>query len=167
MTRQSKSSMHCLDCQYCLEHLEKDECPECGRVFDASDQSTFRKYVKPLWPRWETVVAIVLSFMLYYFSWDWDTNYAFASLRSGGYRGLAKLLYLAWLTPSILLGPVFLISGLRSKPRSSATIGLSITSLFLYLACSGTHLWYGNIIQVIHYSFGTESYWEAMRRLLP
>lgn len=162
MTRQSESSKYCLDCGYCLDHLESNACPECGRAFDASDSSTYNTHVKTLWPRWEIALAFLLCLTLYYFSWHWDIDRLFAARRSGAWWFFqSRLEYLGWLSPAILIVPVLLISGLRSNPRNKATIALSITCAFTYLACRGTHLWYGKILSHLNYAFHEEGFWEA------
>ncbi len=174
MAEQSKPSKYCMDCGYCLDHLESHQCPECGRAFDPADHATFSNIAKrSLWPRWETVFALVMVAMIYMLSWDWETKSYFY------YGGRARitwhnsysphgdqLAYLLWFTPAICLAPLFLYSGLRVKPRNAATIFLSILSLILYFTCDGTHLWYGRILQLIKVSYREESYWEAVEKLL-
>ena len=162
MTRQSGSSKYCLDCRYFLDHLKSNECPECGREFDASDSSTYSTHIKTLWPRWEIALALLLCLSLYYFSWHWDIDRIFAARRSGAWWFFqSRLEFLGWLSPAILVVPVLLISGLRSNPRNKATIALSITCAITYLACRGTHLWYGKILSHLDYAFREEGFWEA------
>ena len=172
MARQSESSKYCLGCGYCLDHLESNECPECGRAFDPEDASTFTGNSKrSVWPRWETYIACLLLCLIYYQTWEWNTSgpgrWRHARISWNNMFAPTKIAfdYLIWFAPTILLFPVFLVSGLRVKPLGPVTIILSFACLGLFLLCDGVWIWFDWMPDILSQIYEHESYAEALSKL--
>lgn len=169
MARQSESSKYCLDCRYCLDHLENKECPECGRKFSPNDSSTYSQNAKrSIWPRWETVVACILLYLIYDQTWEWNTSgpgrWRHARISWNNIFAPTKVAfdYLIWMSPTVLLFPVFLLSGLRAKPLGRTTLLLSIICLGLYLLCDGVWIWFDWMPDTLAEIYQQEPYTEAL-----
>ena len=171
MAKQSGLSKYCLDCRYCLDHLENNACPECGRAFDPSNPRTFGNTPRIWgWPRWETAIALFLLGHLYFLTWQWSIT---GPGRFAKYRSMSPeppfaffvedaISYLVWFSPSVCLIPLFIVSGLRVRPRNRTTAIASTLALVIYLICDGTWIWFGRIPHLLKEIYSHESYFESI-----
>ncbi len=171
IAEQAEPSRYCLKCRYCINFLVQNKCPECGRVFDPADSKTFSQWPRPkLLPRWETVVACLMLILLFYCSWNWYEiqDVVFGRRTTDRWRGsheyartLVRFHELREIALYVVLIPIFLISGLRVRPRLRSTIIFSAICFTLYCAWPATWMWFVEIPSVISELFRIDAYLDS------